>query len=406
MELKDLIEEQSRAFAEFKKANDQRLAEIEKSGKAHEATVAKVETINKDLDRVADSIKELAAKVQRPAILASDGKTVLTQEAIEHKKGFNSYVRKGMEVGLRDLEQKAMFVGSDPDGGYWVPDDTSGRIVGKVYEISDMRRIASVQPISTDALTGIIDNNQASFGWVGEQSARTATGTPQIGQWKIPVHEMYAMPEATQTLLDDAVVDVEAWLMNKVSFKFAQAEGTAFITGDGVTKPRGITTYTTAATGDATRAWGVMEHVATGTSASFGTDPNGSDKLIDLVHKVKKPYRVGASWVMNKTTLGAARKLKANGEYIWLPNQLIDQAGFSQLLGYPVAEMEDMPDIAANSLSIAFGNFREGYQIVDRQGIRMLRDPFTNKPFVRFYVTRRVGGDVLNFEAIKFLKFI
>lgn len=407
MELKDLIEEQGKAFHEFKAANDKRLAEIEKTGKAAEDTIAKVETINKDLDRVAEALKELAAKVKRPQILAADGKTVLTQEQVDHKKGFGAYMRKGQENGLRELEEKTMFVGSDPDGGFWVPEDTSGRIVAKIYEISDIRRLASVQNISTDALTGAIDNEQANYGWVGEQQARPATGTPKTGQWRIPVHEMYAMPEATQNLLDDAVVDVEAWLMNKVVFRMAQVEAAAFVNGDGVTKPRGFLTYTTEATGDATRSWGTFEHVATGTSGGFGSDPNGSDKLIDLVHKLKKGYRNNASFLMNKTTLGAARKLKTtNGDYIWLPNNQIEQNGFSTLMGYPVGEAEDMPDIGANTLSIAFGDFREMYQIVDRQGIRTLRDPFTNKPFVRFYTTKRVGGDVLNFEAVKFMKFI
>jgi len=298
-----------------------------------------------------------------------------------------------------------MSVGSDPDGGYLVTPDTGGSIVTKVYESSPIRQIAAVQLISTDALEGINDLNEANAGWVAEQAARTATTSPQVGKWRIPVHEMYAMPEATQQLLDDSMVDIEAWLAGKVADKLARLEATAFVSGNGVGQPRGFLDYTTAATADATRAWGVLEHLATDTSASFGTDPNGSDKLIELVHKLKEAYRNDARWVMNRAVLGATRRLKdTDGGYIWLPSMEAGQP--SSLLGYPVTEAEDMPAIAANSLSIAFGNFRLGYQIVDRQGIRSLRDPFTNKPFVRFYTTRRVGGAVQNFEALKLLKFI
>lgn len=405
-EIKRLLDAQAQAFEDFKKANDVRIKEVETKGQASGDSLAKIAKIEGDLNKAADGLMEVQAKLNRQALSGSKDKPK-SEDEVEHERVFNTYLRKGrgkdVVEKLIDLEQKTMQVSSDPDGGFFVTSDLSGRIVQKVFETSPMRSVAAQQTISTDALEGVIDNNEAGFGWVAETGARPATGTPQVGKWRIPVHEMYAMPEATQQLLDDASVNVEAWLSAKVSDKFMRAENNAFIVGNGVGKPRGFLDLTTAATADDTRAWGVLEHVVTGTSGGFGADPNGSDKLIDLVHRLKSFYRTGAVWMMSRATLGAVRKLKANAEYIWLPSMTAAQN--SQLLGYPVVEAEDMPAVGANSLSIAFGNFGIGYQVVDRQGIRLLRDPFTNKPYIRMYTTRRVGGDVLNSEAIKLLKF-
>lgn len=433
-EIKKLIEEQGRTFEAFKAANDQMQSEIKKLGIADAATAEQVKKLNDALDAVgkklADAMKrsdELEARlnVAAPAGIdaAAEAKNLAAYNAFlkaedrlknrrggpldadgyrAHRKAAERFLRYGQGL-LEPDELKTLQVGVDPDGGYWVTPDVGGRIVQKVFETSDMRAIASAQAISTDALEGVNDLNEANAGWTAETGTRSATSTPQVGKWRIPVHEMYAMPEATQQLLDDAMVDVEGWLAAKVADKMARTENTAFVTGNGVGKPRGFASYATAATADASRAWGVLEHLATGTSAGFGTAPNGSDKLIELVHKLKSAYRTGARWAMTRTTVGEVRKLKANGEYIWLPSMVAGQP--ATLLGYPVSELEDMAAIAADSLSIAFGNFAIGYQIVDRQGIRVLRDPFTNKPYVRFYTTRRVGGDVLNFEALKFLKF-
>lgn len=408
-ELKRLLEEQVKAFEEFKKANDKRIEEIAARGQASSDTEAKVAAIEADLQKIGGAITELQATLNAMRVLGQgDKKSMKSQDEIEYEKNFSAYLRKGNipEVvrSLTDLSVKAMSISVEPDGGFWVTPDMSGRIVQKIFESSPIRSIASVQTIGTDALEGSIDNEEADAGWVGETGARTATATPKIGKWRIPVHEMYAMPETSQQLLDDTSVNVEAWLEGKVASKFARLESTAFVTGDGVSKPRGFLSYPTEATGDSSRTWGNLEHVATGTSGGFGADPNGSDKLIDLVHRLKTAYRSRAVWVMNRATVGAVRRLKTSqGDYVWLPSMVATQP--ATLLGYPVIEAEDMPSIAANSLSIAFGDFSAGYQIVDRQGIRVLRDPFTNKPWVRFYSTRRVGGGVLDFDAIKFLKF-
>lgn len=435
-EIKATVDQLGRAWEEFKQANDARLEQFEKKGTADALLGEKLGKITVDLDalqaKMTEEVKradDIEKRVNRPGGLGAGGDKAMAElkafnialkshaaifsrptpneladeDYAAYKQHFGSWLRKG-DQSLYEAERKAMSVGSDPDGGYLVPENVSGRMVSKVYETSMMRRIASIIQISTDALEGPIDNAEAGAGWVGETQSRPATSTPTLGKWRIPVHEMYAMPEATQTLLDDAAINVEDWLANKVAEKFGRLEETAFVAGDGLGKPRGFLAYTTAATPDATRAWGVIEHIATGTSGGYGTAPNGSDKLIDLVHALKAAYRNGARWVMNRSVLGTTRQLKANGEYIWLPSLSANQE--ATLLGYPISEFEDMPALAANSLSIAFGNFAIGYQIVDRQGIRTLRDPYTNKPYVRFYTTQRVGGDVLNFEAIKVLKFI
>lgn len=440
-EIKKLIDELNTAFAEFKKTNDQRLSELATKGSVDALIEQKLATLNKAMDEAEKKLNEAVAAQEKRAdeiekklgrlslggggdpekeaaelkafniqrrMIAPSGSAVADVGAEEYrayKSAFVSWIRRGDQGIMTDADRKAMSVGSDPDGGYLVPADLGGRIVQKVYETSPVRRIAAVETISVDALEGINDLDEAAAGWVAETGARTATSTPQVGKWRIPAEEMYAMPEATQKFLDDAAVDVEGWLARKVSSKMIRVENAAFVTGDGVGKPRGFTTYPTEATADSSRAWGKMEHLLTGSDGSFGTDPNGSDKLIELVHKLKEAYRTGAVWAMNRTTLGKARTLKdTDGGYIWLPTMMAGQP--STLLGYPIAELEDMPTYSTeDALAIAFGNFREGYQIVDRQGIRVLRDPFTNKPYVRFYTTRRVGGDVLNFEAIKFLKF-
>lgn len=427
-EAKEAVDSLKKAFHDFRVTNDERIKQIEAKGYADPLLEQQVDKANADIAKLSDELKALTkahdnvelainrgtnggkggdeikalAEFQqytRGRVHSADSLTVEGFRA--YKKAFASYLRRGDSVPA-DI-RAAMSVGSDPDGGFYVTPDTSGTIVQKIFETSPIRQIAAVQTISTDALEGYADTDEQSAGWVAETGARSDSTTPQGKKYRIPVFEMYSQPSATQQLLDDASIDIEAWLAGKVADKLARLENTAFVSGNGVTQPRGFLDYTTAATADSARSWGTLEHVATGTSGGFGTDPNGSDKLIDLMHKLKSAYRNGAVWVMNRATLGAARKLKANGEYIWLPSMTAGQN--SQLLGFQVVEAEDMPAIAANSLSIAFGNFKVGYQIVDRQGIRTLRDPFTNKPYVRFYTTRRVGGDVLNFEAIKFLKF-
>jgi len=297
------------------------------------------------------------------------------------------YLRR--DIGSQGAEQKAMSVGSDPDGGYFVTPAMSPRILSIVYESSPMRQVANVETISTDAIEYPIDDGEAGAGWVGEQEARPETTTPQAGIQRIPVYEMYAMPKATQKLLEDASIDIEAWLAGKIGQRFGRLEATAFVAGDGIKKPRGFTTYATGTTR------GTVEQIISGNATALTMDG-----LVNLTMALKEPYVNGASFLMRRASVGAVMLFKdGNGQYIWrLDNQL---GRPSVLLGHPVYQAADMAAIGAGSLSVAFGNFREGYTIVDRLGISTLRDPFTAKPFVLFYTRKRVGGDVTNFEAIK-----
>jgi HK97 family phage major capsid protein len=427
-ELKSIIEAQGRAFEEFKTTNDA-LIKAKAEGKAVgdlEAKLAKLDGDMSNMSELKSQFDALAAKVNRPNLgnesqdtakevkafnqmrkaAAGQGSTVadIGEDQYKAYKGaFWEYQRKGNIDWLSADERKAMSVGTDSDGGYLVPAPTTGRIVSKVYDLSPIRQIANVMSISTDALEGINDLDEAAYGWVGETATRSDTNTPTVGKYRIEAHEMYAQPKATQKLLDDAAVDIESWLAMKVADKFARAEGEAFVTGNGVGRPRGIAAYTTAATADATRAWGQLEHVKTGANGAFHTTQ--ADPLFDLIGAFKQAYLQNARWVTRREVIAAIRKFKTTTtlEYIWQPGLQAGQP--DRLLGYPITIAQDMPTLAADSLSMALGDFSEGYQIVDRVGMRTLRDPFTDKPYVKFYTTKRTGGGVVNFEAIKFIKF-
>lgn len=406
----------NKAFEEFKTKNDERIEALAK-GKADTVLNEHVDRINATITELQTNLADVAARaasrglnagadedvIKAAKVFAKERGVELTPDDYKaYRDGLNIYMRRGGNTP-RDV-MAAMSVGSDPDGGYTVTPDTSGRIVKKIYETSPMRQVAAVTTIGTDRLEGFNDLGEGTAGWVGETPARTATGTPQLGKWEIPVHEMYAFPQVTQKLLDDSMFDIESWLADKTSDKFIRTENAAFLNGDGVMKPRGLLTYTTAATADSSRAWGSFQHVATGTSGGFGTTTNGTDKLIDLVYALKAGYRANANFMMSRSSVAGVRKLKdGQGNYAWQPSVTALSGGM--LLGFNIVEAEDMPVIGADSLSIAFGDFREAYQIVDRIGIRVLRDALTNKPYVGFYTTKRVGGDAVHFEAVKFLKF-
>lgn len=323
----------------------------------------------------------------------------------EVSAALRSYIKSGDVDGINAMLVNAgMSVGSDPDGGYTVYPTLSAQMTKRVFELSPMRRIARVVPVSSDSFEEIADLEEGEASWVGETQARPDTATPKLGMLRIPVHEIFAQPKITQKLLDDSEIDLAAWLVEKCAQRFARKEGAAFVAGDGQLKPRGILTYPTAATADASRPWGTIEHVNTGASGAFGSSTAATDSLIDLTYRLKVAFRPNARWLMNRTTAGVVRKLKdGDGNYIWQASAALGEP--DRLLGFPVELDEEMPAIASNSLSIAFGDFREGYTIVDRHGLRLLRDPFTDKPNVRFYTYKRLGGDVSNFEAIKLLRF-
>jgi HK97 family phage major capsid protein len=318
----------------------------------------------------------------------------------EYKAAQDHYLREGKDA-LSPDEVKTMSVGSDADGGYFVTPDTTGRIVKKVYETSPIRQIASTQTISTDALEGIEDLDEAGAGYAGERVTSGDTKTPDVGKWRIPVFWIDTEPKTTQQLLDDAAVDVEAWLGGKVSDKFGRFESKEFVTG--AAKIRGFTSYATAADDGSGVAWGTLGHVLSGKNGDFA-DTNPADRIFDLIGALKSAYLNNARFVTRRAIVTKVRKFKdGQGNYLWQPSFVLGQP--EMIAGYPLTRAEDMPVAATGSLSLSFGDFSQGYQIVDRQGIRVLRDNLTSKPYVKFYTTKRVGGGVLNFEAIKLMKF-
>ena len=395
-EVKKLVDDLGKSVHDMREANEQKMAELAKNN-----GVAELKEAQARLDaQVADAIKGLT-DLQRANALGADNQKSNDDVAPEIKAAFSHLVRRG-EGGL---DAKSLSSLTNPDGGYLVPRDTSGRIIKKAQDFSPMRRHASVQMISGDALEGLNDNGVISTGWVGETAARTATGTPQLGMWKVQAHEIYANPQATQRMLDDAEINVESWISRKLAEAFGQAEASAFISGDGVGKPRGILSRTFATTTDASRAWGTVQKVASGASGAFVATPNAADCLISLMTALHPKYWAGAIFAMNRYTLGEVMKLKDDtGAYIWQPNFQLGAAG--TILGQKVdASFDHLPSLGAASKSIVFGDFSNAYQIVDKKGITILRDPLTNKPYVGFYTTRRVGGDVINSEAYKVLSF-
>jgi len=424
--LRDTLADVSKSFETFKEKNDGFQAETKKG---FEDVVRKeeIDRINKHLDDQQATLDAAMARLKRATMEKADGdsedhdkiafdwanlnakrngKSSIEYGAEELKgygSAFDQYLRKKDERHLTPDESKALSVGSDPDGGFLVRPDTSGRIVTRIFDLTPMRQYANVQVIGTDALEGMHDVDEADSGWVNETETRTETGTPQLEKWRIPVHELYANPRATQKLLDDAAVDVEGWLSDKVADRFAREEGSAFVNGDGIGKPRGFLTYGAKASPQVYEI-GALRRFGTGVNGGFGAAPDSGDVLIDMVENLRSFYRSNAIWAMNRFTTGEVRKLKdTDGAYLWQPGIAVGTP--STLLGYSVSTFDDMPDIANGSLSIAFGDFNSGYQIVDRQGIRVLIDPYSAKPYIQYYTTKRTGGDVVDFDAIELLSF-
>lgn len=386
------------AFEAFKETNDVRLGEIEQKLTADVVTREKVDRINRAMDDHKRVLDQLALKKARPAL---GGSGAVSLETVEHKAAFSAYMRRGDESALRALEEKAMSVGSAADGGYLVPPETDTDIGRRLSTVSPIRALATVRQVSGTVLKKPFATSGMAAGWVAETASRPQTSNAQLAELSFPTMELYAMPAATSALLDDAAVDVESWIASEVDIVFAEQEGAAFISGDGTNKPKGFLSYTNVA--DASWAWGNIGYIASGAAGAFKAS-NPSDTLLDTIYALKAGYRQNASFVMNRKTQAQIRKFKdADGNYLWRPPATAGQA--ASLLGFGIAEAEDMPDIVADSFSVAFGDFRAGYLVVDRTGVRVLRDPYSAKPYVLFYTTKRVGGGVQNFEAIKLVKF-
>ncbi len=320
-----------------------------------------------------------------------------------HKKAFSAYLRSGDDDALRGLsmEEKALSTTVSADGGYLVDPQTADTITSVLRGASSIRSIANVVQVESTAFDVLVDHTDIGAGWADETTSTSETGTPQIDRISIPLHELSALPKASQRLLDDSAFDVEGWLAGRIADKFSRAESLSFISGDGIDKPTGFLTY--AAVDNSAWAWGNLGYVATGALGDFnGIDP--ADAIVDLVYALGARYRSNAAFVMNSKTAGAVRKMKdADGRFLWSDGLAAGEP--ARLMGYPVLIAEDMPDIAADATAIAFGDFGAGYTVAERPDLRILRDPFSAKPHVLFYATKRIGGDVSDFAAIKLLKF-
>ncbi len=393
------FEDMHRVFSEYRSANDERLAQIEQSKSSDVITEEKVARINQGLDETKRRLDQFTLEKARPRL--GETKAAEDYAAREHKTAFRSYMRSGEAAGLKAIEEKALSVTSGPDGGYLVPQPAESEILRRLAVISPIRSISTVQAISTSALRKAFSFSGPASGWVAEADPRPQSANQQIADMSFPAMELYAMPAATQTLLDDAVFDIEQWIASEVETVFAEQEGAAFVNGNGVNKPTGFLNYTKAP--NATWTWGKMGYVTTGAAGGFAAT-NPSDSLLDLIYSLRAGYRQNSTFVMNRKTQSLIRKFKtATGEYLWEPPASL--GANATLMNFPLIEAEDMPDVAADSYSIAFGDFQRGYVVVDRRGIRVLRDPYSSKPYVLFYTTKRVGGGVQNFEALKLLKF-
>lgn len=368
---------------------------VRKASESAADAVEKAQKLEMEIKAQDEKMKQLEAAFARAG---STGESK-SEEAVKHSKAFDAYVRKGNDSLFSEI--KTLSVDSDPDGGYLVTPEMSSFISKRIFETSPVRMVSRIETISTDSLDVLLDDQEASSGgWVGETATRAVTNTPQLGLINIPAHEQFAQPQATQKIIDDAAINIEQWLAEKVADKLGREENTAFVAGNGVAKPRGFTTYS---------AWAVagtyesdaIEQVNSGSSGAVT-----GDGLKDLQGSLIENYQRNAVFMMKRATLTSIMKLKdSDGQYLFGPTGRLDSdATTAPLLGKRVILADDMPAAAADSLSVAYGDFGVGYTIVDRVGIRILRDPFTAKPFVKFYTTKRVGGGVTNFEAIKLQK--
>lgn len=403
-EARAAMHEMMAAFEAFKGANDARLDEIERKASADTLLEEKVARIDQAVSSAQARLDRVVSEGRRPGISgeavgpSTGSRFPSPLHGEETKAAFDGYLKTGQSFGL---ELKAGLSTAANSAGYVVPEQTERAIERRLMAGSPMREIASVRTVGAGVFRKPVSTAGLAAGWVAETAARPETDPATLALLEFPSADLYASPAATQSLLDDALIDLDEWLASEVEDAFAAQETSAFVTGDGVNKPKGFLSYDIVAEAD--HAWGEIGYVASGAAGAFApTSP--TDRLIDLVYAPKARYRPNGRFVMNRKTVSAVRKFKdSDGGYIWQPAQRPGET--ASLLGYPVTEIETMPDVAANSAAIAFGDFQRGYLIVDRAGVRVLRDPYSAKPYVLFYTTKRVGGGVQNFDAIKVMKF-
>lgn len=380
-------------FDDFRSKNDKRIDALEsEKGKL----AGEVETLNEkltELDNLKSDLEAELAAIKRPG-----GSPQQSKAATEHKTAFMQFMRKGDDDGLRDLERKALQVGSDEDGGYAVPEELDRSILTLLQDEVVMRQEASVITVGGSDYKKLVNVGGTASGWVGETDPRPATDASKLKLIEPFMGEIYGNPQATQKMLDDVFFNAEAWINSELATEFSEQEEIAFTIGDGTKKPKGFLAYASSLESDKDRAFGTLQHIQSGSAAAVT-----ADSIIQLVYTLRKTHRNGAKFMMNNNSLFKIRMLKdTEGNYLWRPGLELGQP--STLVGYGIAENEQMPDIAADAKAIAFGNFKRGYIIVDRIGTRVLRDPYTNKPYVGFYTTKRTGGMLADSQAIKLLK--
>ena len=395
VELKDVeqvAQELQQKFDDFKAKNDKRVEAIEhEKGKLAE----QVETLNGKLSELAHLKTDLEQELLE---LKRPNGGVQSKAVAEHKAAFVNFMRKGREEGLRELERKALQVGTNEDGGYAIPEELDRNILTLLKDEVVMRQEATVITIGGSEYKKLVNVGGTASGWVGETEARNQTNTSKLKHIEPFMGEIYGNPQATQKMLDDAFFNVESWINSELAREFAEQEEIAFTSGDGDKKPKGFLAYESTDEADKDRTFGKLQHIVSGAATAVT-----ADAIIKLIYSLRKAHRTGAKFMMNNNSLFAIRLLKdAEGNYLWRPGLELGQP--SLLAGYAIAENEQMPDIAADAKAIAFGNFKRGYTIVDRIGTRVLRDPYTNKPFVGFYTTKRTGGMLVDSQAIKLLK--
>lgn len=398
-EVKRIIEDLGRSFEAFKSENDTRLKAIEVKGYADPLLTEKVDEINAEIGKLAEMKSQLETLEKVAGRGAFGGGTSeLDKAKADYDAGFDTWFRNGVEGNLKELAvQASASTLDDTAGGFTVPEEMDATIDRIAETVSAMRRICKVMTIGTSTYKKLVNQGGASSGWVAEKAARAETDTPTLKEIAINTKELYAMPAATQILLDDSSVNIASWLGDEVSIEFAEEESEAFLSGNGVGEPKGLEAYSTVA--NASYSWGKVGYIASGAAAAL----SNADKLFDLQHALKAVYRNGASFLMNDSTLLHLRKFKdGEGNYLWRPGLIEGKP--DTLLGKTIEIDDNVANIGAGAYPIWFGNFKRAYLIVDRIGTRVLRDPYTSKPYILFYTTKRVGGGIVMYEAIKAMK--
>lgn len=389
------------AFEAFRETNEERLVQIERRMAADVVTTDKLDRLNAALDDYKARVDAIVLKNARPAI--HGGEAASSHLVREHKAAFGAYVRGGHETGLKDLERKALTEGA-ADGGFMIPPEIEAEVSMRLAAISSIRSISSVQPISSGIYKKPVTSEGPAAAWATGSSSFDETAGPTLHNLTIEAHELYAVPAASQVLLEDGAVDVDRWLAAEIELAFAEKENEAFVNGSGNSQPDGFMAASKIA--EASWSWDKLGFVATGDANGFkssSSSVSSADALIDLVYALKAAYRQNGTFVMNRRTQAEVRKLKdADGNHVWAPPA--SPGAPASLLNFPVVESEEMDEVSAGKYPIAFGDFRRGYLIVDRAGIRILRDPYSAKPNVLFYTTKRVGGAIQDYAAIKLLK--